>query len=45
MISENSIVAEKLNYYFIDIIENLEIEHYKENLNNENKGKNNEKRK
>ena len=42
MISENSIVAEKLYNYFIDVIENLEIEHYNENLNNENNGRNNE---
>ena len=39
MISENSMVAEKLNNYFIDVIENLEIEHYNENLNNENNGR------
>ena len=31
VISENSAVAEKLNNYFIDVIENLEIEHCNEN--------------
>ena len=35
MISENSAVAEKLNNYFIDVIENLEIEHYNEIMDNE----------
>ena len=44
MISENSIVAEKLNNYSIDVIENLEIEHYNENLNNENNGRNNQRK-
>ena len=44
MISYNSIVAEKLNNYFIDVIENQEIEYYNENLNNENKGRNNERK-
>ena len=44
MISENSIVAEKLNNDFIDVIENLEIEHYNGNLNNENNGRNNERK-
>ena len=32
-------VAEKLNNYFIGVIENLEIEYYNENLNNENNGR------
>ena len=41
VISENSAVAEKLNNYFIDVIENLEIEHYNEIMDNENKGSNN----
>ena len=44
MISENSMVAEKLNNYFIDVIEYLEIEHYNENLNNENNGRNKERK-
>ena len=39
--SENSAVAEKLNKYFIHIIENLEIEHYNEIMDNENIGSNN----
>ena len=37
-------VAEKLNNYFIDVIKNLEIEHYNENLNNENNGRNKERK-
>ena len=41
MISENSAVAEKLNNYFIDVIENLEIEHYNEIKDNEYRGSNN----
>ena len=36
VISENSAVAEKLNNYFIEVIENLEIEHYDKNNDNEN---------
>ena len=28
VISDNNAVAEKLNYYFIDVIENLEMERY-----------------
>ena len=44
VISENSIVAEKLNNYFIDVIESLEIGHYNENLDNENNGRNNERK-
>ena len=35
VISGNSAVAEKLNNYFIDVIENLEIEHYNEIMDNE----------
>ena len=41
VISENSAVAEKLNNYFIGIIENLEIEHYNEIMDNEYIGNNN----
>ena len=41
MISENSAVAEKLNNYFMDVIENLEIEHYNEIMDNEYIGSNN----
>ena len=41
VISENSAVAEKLNDYFIDVIENLEIEHYNEIMGNEYIGSNN----
>ena len=41
MISENRAVAEKLSNYFIDIIENLEIEHYNEIMDNEYIGSNN----
>ena len=41
VISENSAVAEKLNNYFIDVIENLEIEHYNEIMDNEYIGSNN----
>ena len=41
LISENSAVAEKLNNYFIDVIENLEIEHYNETMDNEYIGSNN----
>ena len=41
VISENSAVAEKLNNYFIDGIENLEIEHYNEIMDNEYIGSNN----
>ena len=41
VISENSAVAEKLNNYFIDVIENLEIEHYNEIMDNEHIGSNN----
>ena len=41
VISENSADAEKLNNYFIDVIENLEIEHYNEIMDNEYIGSNN----
>ena len=41
VISENSAVAEKLNNHFIDVIENLEIEHYNETMDNEYIGSNN----
>ena len=41
VISENSAVAEKLNNYFIDVTENLEIEHYNEIMDNEYIGSNN----
>ena len=44
MISENSAVAEILNNYFIDVIENLEIEHYNEIKDNEYIGSNNGRR-
>ena len=44
VISENSAVAEKLNNYFIDVIENLEIEHYNEIMDNEYIGSNNERK-
>ena len=44
VISENNKVAEKLNNYFIDVIENLEIEHYNVNLNNEKNGRNKERK-
>ena len=41
VISENSAVAEKLNNYFIDVIKNLDIEHYNEIMDNEYIGSNN----
>ena len=41
MISENTAVAEKLNNYFIDVIENLGIEHYDEIMDNEYIGSDN----
>ena len=41
VISENSADAEILNNYFIDVIENLEIEHYNEIKDNEYIGSNN----
>ena len=41
VISENSAVAEILNNYFIDVIENLEIEHYNEIKDNQYIGSNN----
>ena len=44
VISENSAVAEILNNYFIDVIENLEIEHYNEIKDNEYIGSNNGRR-
>ena len=44
VISENSTVAEKLNNYFIEVIENLEIEHYDKNNDNENTNSNNERK-
>ena len=45
VISENSAVAEKLNNYFIEVIKNLEIEHYDKNNDNENTNSNNERKK
>ena len=44
VISENSAVAEKLNNYFIEVIENLEIEHCDKNNDNENTNSNNERK-
>ena len=44
VISENNKVAENLNNYFIDVIKNLEIEHYNVNLNNEKNGRNKERK-
>ena len=44
VISENSAVAEILNNYSIDVIENLEIEHYNEIKDNEYIGSNNGRR-
>ena len=40
VISENNAVAEKLNKYFINVIENLDIEHYNEETGIENKENN-----
>ena len=40
VISENNAVAEKLNKYFIEVIENLDIEHYNEDMDKENKENN-----
>ena len=41
VISENSAFAEKLNNYFINVIENLEIKHFNEIMDNEYIGINN----
>ena len=43
IISDKKAVAEKLNNYFIDSIQNLDIEHFNENICNENSVSNKEK--
>ena len=43
IISDKKAVAEKLNNYFIEAIENLDIEHFNENICNENGESNKEK--
>ena len=43
IISDKPAVAEKLNNYFIEVIENLDIEHFNENICNENSESNKEK--